>query len=425
MNRFIYFLFFSIFFLDYLDMNFRMFPRSLTWMPEMLSLVTMIFVALLVCIKRSFFMRKAYILVFFYFFWVIIVGILANTVPPGALFSGLRNHLKSMILFFLPAAYVFSESQFRSQLKLLLILSLIQCPFALYQRLIKYRDLATGDVITGTLNGSGVLTIYLSCSLAIVLAFYFSKKLNLKLFLFILIVLFIPMCINETKVTLLLIPSVCFSMFFFTKGLTTKFKQIFAIPAISIALILLFIPIYDHFRKTTLGHSSGIIDFITTEEKVKNYLLWRPKGRENRAEVGRLTSIVLAYQELSQDPVKLIFGLGLGNVAISFFAGFQGEYVKYEKLGARRTALTFLLWEIGLAGVFLYLAFLYLIFKDALYLKTRRNIIGSFSLGRIVVVVIVIPVSFIYLNFITRNVLAYLFWYFSGFIAAKRFEYES
>ena len=85
------------------------------------------------------------------------------------------------------------------------------------------------------------------------------------------------------------------------------------------------------------------------------------------------------------------------------------------------TDLSNLLWEQGLVGVLLFIIFFWLVLQDSIYLRARDDIAGAISLGWISVV-IVISGSFVYFSTFVHNIFTYLFWYFSGYIAAQRYR---
>jgi hypothetical protein len=72
-----------------------------------------------------------------------------------------------------------------------------------------------------------------------------------------------------------------------------------------------------------------------------------------------------------------------------------------------------------LLGVALALVWLLMIFKDARALSRNNDLSGTFALGWAGVAIVMI-FAMPYKNIILFNVLGYLFWYFSGYIAAER-----
>jgi hypothetical protein len=89
------------------------------------------------------------------------------------------------------------------------------------------------------------------------------------------------------------------------------------------------------------------------------------------------------------------------------------------------TSLTLILWELGLFGVTLYYALVYMVFKYSRNLrkKINSNLLGTISNGWSVVCVIIM-ISILYNNVILENGIGYLFWYFSGYIVSEHFKYR-
>jgi hypothetical protein len=78
------------------------------------------------------------------------------------------------------------------------------------------------------------------------------------------------------------------------------------------------------------------------------------------------------------------------------------------------------LLELGVVGLFGVLALMWMIFKDS-YIVAQRgdDLIGTLAAGWAGVVA-VITLSTLYSEIIAPTSLPYLFWYFSGLIAAAR-----
>ncbi len=71
----------------------------------------------------------------------------------------------------------------------------------------------------------------------------------------------------------------------------------------------------------------------------------------------------------------------------------------------------------------LYLGFFYLVLSDARYLHKQETMSSEFALGG-TAVVIFMTMSLVYTNILILNELGYLFWYFSGYVAAERYRLE-
>ena len=187
---------------------------------------------------------------------------------------------------------------------------------------------------------------------------------------------------------------------------------------IGLLFISAFVTIHDHFMKPRTG--SSVLDFFQNTSEVKDYL-YRGTKAERPERIHRADAIVLAWKDLSKDSLTLAFGLGMGNVMGSYFESSLGKHTDKMQYGAQMLAVTHLFWELGLLGVIVYVTFFVFFFKDALLLKKSDDIFGSFALGWSAVVVI-IGLSLVYKNMIVYNLINFMFWYFSGIVAAKTFR---
>jgi hypothetical protein len=421
-NALLYLLFLSFFTLEWIAFRYHAFGRVATWLPEILSLIAVASVIILVTVRKSFCLQPKYIAFFFLFLLIISGGIVINQVSPEVMLAGLRNYLKYMPFFFLPVVYKFSDEQLRKQLKFLLLLSLLQLPVTLYQKFIEFKQEFSGDPIGGTLgvNTSGVLSVYLICVISLTIAFYLKKRIKLLLSIFLILSLFIPTTLNETKITFFILPIAFLIPFIMEKsGYKKKITMVFVL---GIAMII-FVFIYDHFRSFDNKNESAILQFITKEDRFKNYLYSRADPHRAR-EVSRIDSIILAIKYLSKDG-NLLLGVGVGNASPSFSKDLSGEYYKkYQFAYPNNVYLSLILWEMGVVGIILYCLFFYLVVSDSIYLKNRNDLTGALSLGWIAVVILMIG-SFIYFATFNENLFGYLFWYISGYIAGQRYRYEN
>lgn len=440
MNKIIYLLFFSIFTLDYISIDLSLVSRFITWFPELLSALVIVLIVLIFSSTKMICIKKKYVILFTLFATSICISIIYNAVSPEIIFGGVRNYIKFFPFFLLSAIYSFTNEQIKSQLKLLLILAIIQIPIVLFQRFIQFKNLHP-DLITGTLMVSSVLSIYLISTITVLIAFFLRKKITgFVSFSILCLLLFIPTTLNETKGTLVLFPIAITIPLMFVRNNLSNFKQLVAIFSVGAISVTTFAFVYDKLY----GENYEIADFFMSSSKIEHYLYGGAatgKVYVNQSEsglidgkigttdrVGRIDSFLLPIRVLFNyyDSYRLFFGLGIGNVSNSFFKQLQGKYAVFqEKFSAGRTALSLLLWETGLIGVFLSLIFLYFIFRDARYLIANDNgLSGTFALGWIAILVITF-ITLFYKNIIVFNALGYLFWYFSGYVAAARYRLEN
>lgn len=414
MNRLICGLIISIFLLDYLGIEIAVIPREFTWIPELISLFAIVMVALSMGNKNVALDRK-YLIFFIVFLVHIFLGIVMNAVPEGAVISGLRTYLKFMPIFLIPVVYKFSEKQIKFQINLLIFLLIIQMPLALYQRLVQFKGHLSGDPISGTLNISSMLTVAMVSAMTIVMAFYLKKRITPKKALFLIAIFFIPITLNETKSSLILFPLALITPVFLLKGARKKFQTTLITSVIIGVGLIAFVGVYDHFMQPRWGY--GLTDFLTMEGRLEKYLYRGVEADKKFEHMGKMDSYMLAFSVLSDDFFKLLLGLGAGNVSGSFIGGLGGEYTQYISLGAGTTSLAFLLWELGILGVFIHLVFFYMIFQDSRKLSRSNSYLGALALG-FASVMIIITVCLGYKNFLYTNVMGYMLWYFAGLISS-------
>ncbi len=423
MNKLLYLLFLSIFLFDYLS-DIGLFSRYITWFPEFLTIVVILIISARITVGYGNNFPPICSAFFILLFSNIAIGAVSNHVSSGPLIAGTRMYLKFIPFFILPFVYYFSENQISKQLKLLFFLFLIQAPIALYQRLVlSTGDLSlTGDLVRGTFPTSGQLTVVLSCAIAMLMAFFLEKKISFNLFIGAFFLLFIPMTLNETKSTIIFLPiALIFPILFSSADI--KLKQLIPIIVLIILSGATFIFIYDHFMRPRWGY--GIIDFLFMENRTEGYL-YKGAGIGTLEKVGRIDSWIIAFKTLFKNILNLVFGLGIGNVSESFIPGLSGEYAdEYSIYNVKMTSLTLILWELGLFGVTLYYALVYMVFKYSRNLrkKINSNLLGTISNGWSVVCVIIM-ISILYNNVILENGIGYLFWYFSGYIVSEHFKYR-
>lgn len=316
--------------------------------------------------------------------------------------------------------YDFSDQQIKKQLKFLLLVAVLQCPLAIFQRFVQFRGLGTGDVIAGTFAAAPILSIYMISVIAVLLSFFLNEEIKPKFFLMILVVLFIPTAINETKATMILLPIALIIPVLFAPRHKSKLKLMVTVWT----LIAMFLVGFNFMYSQFYTKRSDVFEFYSSDQ-VKTYLYVGMEADNvsddiRESEVGRIDAIIYAITENSDDFFRLIWGVGIGNAAASFSKFLAGDYLEeYTRLGGKQNALSHMLWEIGIIGVILVFLLFYLIFFDAKVVRNIAGTSGTLALGWIGVLA-VLAMSVPYQNIIGMNVISYLFCYISGYVAAKR-----
>ncbi len=392
--------------------------------PEMLSALVLVIVALRVGLKFPVFIFPRYLLFFIIFLLVILAGVAINAVQPGAVFAGMLIYLRYIPFFLLPLVCNFSEEDMSRQLKLVLGCALLQFPVSFFQRFVQFSNKASGDVVVGTLGLSSNLSIVLIGCAAILMGFYLKRYISVKKFILVLFLLLMPTMINETTISLFLIPVALIVPVLFVRG-KEKVKYLLQIGGIAAVLLVVFVAVYNSYYTRWGGNVLSVI----TEGKMTEYVYKgadeesRTGGGLEHSEIGRVDSMVLPFK-LINDPVKLLIGHGIGNVSDTATTRLQGEYIsQYGMKGAGMTTVSYFIWEIGLFGLGMSILMLLLFLKDAVVLSRSNDIYGAIALGWPGVTVLLLIV-FAYQNIIPVASIGLLFWYMSGVIVSRCFRMQ-
>ncbi len=405
---------FNLFFMEYLNKQLSLLPRYATWLPEIISILFVVIILVRFAVIKEFVFSNKYLFIIISFIVIFTASSLLNLSGPGSIIVGMRNYFKTLPLFLLPAVFRVDAERLKRWLKLFLPLLLIQCPLALYQRLIQFGLNANSDNVRGSLNTSGVLSFYLICAIAVLNGLYQKKYLSLKQFVILSLILFIPTTINETKVTIVYIPLAIVVPFLLNNEhhISIKFRKLVSLAAVGIILSAIFVTIYDYIIQDKWGH--GIFEFVTTGKAVEYVYSGTPYNTNKNWRRG--DRLVVAAATVSKDLGTFFFGYGPGNVTGSYFSKFQDKAID-PTARANSQAVNNFIWETGFTGLIVYFTFLFFIFKDAFYLRVQDNLIGAFALGWCGVVVIS-SLNLFYQNILIMNVINYTFWFFSGVIAS-------
>jgi hypothetical protein len=345
------------------------------------------------------------------------VGYMIQDVPDGAMLAGARSYLKFLPFFLLPAVHRFTTRQLRAQLMLVLVLALMQMPLAFYQRFVEFAaSMHTGDPVKGTLTTSSALSMFLVVVIAGCVTFYLRDRLSLRALIVLCATLFLPTTINETKATLLLLPLALLVPAMLMPGKARQLRRIAPVLGVGFVAVTAFVLVYNYLIQNR--EYAGPISEYFTSDTVWSYL-YTGAANTDQAYIGRFDSIEIALEHTSQEPLKLAFGYGGGNVSESFLPQFGGRYASYfTRYGVGQTQITTFLWELGFVGLLVYLYLFALVARDAFTLARSSD--DAAPLGQIwVVAVIVMTFGLVYKSVFSMNDVGYLFWYFSGVVASR------
>jgi len=395
-------------------------PKMTKLLPDALSLVALLVVLFYGARNRFGLVRPAYWFVFGVMGATIVCGIVANSVDAGPLISGMRRYFRAIPFFFLPIVYAFSDRQLRNQLFFMAALCMPQVPIAFSQRArTLYVGGTSGDATTGMFSTSGFLSIFLISAACVLTGMVLRRRIRLMWFLPLFVLILTPTMINETKATVILLPiGLLFTFLAASRG-QARFKNLVLATALLAMFGAIFIPVYDYYISKRNGPTIG--EFYTNPEKFEKYMSKDAStGTRDLKEVGRVDALVTPLRDLARDPAKLAFGLGIGNASNSPLGSrFAGDYFERYKVFLQSAASNFIL-EIGVLGLVLVLVTSYLVYRDArVVADTDDSITGALAAGWAGVVA-VIAVSLFYKNITTSEAITYVFWFFSGTVAAHR-----
>jgi hypothetical protein len=385
--------------------------------PEVLSAIAMLVVLLRIMsgARVDFDWRYGVFIVALLF--TLVVGYMIQDVPDGAMLAGARSYLKFLPFFLLPAVHRFTPKQLQTQLMLVLVLALMQMPLALYQRFVEFAgSMHTGDPVKGTLTTSSAMSMFMVAVIAGCVTFYLRGRLSMRALIVLCAALFLPTTINETKATLLLLPFALLVPALLMPGKARQLRKVAPIIGVGLVAVTGFVLVYNYLIQYR-QYAGPISEYFTSDTAL--YYLYTGAANTDQNYIGRFDSIEIALEHTSQDPLRLAFGYGAGNVSESFLPEFAGRYWSYfTRFDVGATQITTLLWELGVVGVVLYLYLIALVGKDAFTLARSND--AAAPLGQIwAVATIVMAFALVYKSVFSMNDFGYLFWYFSGVVASR------
>lgn len=397
-------------------------PNPLRYSNELFSAAAAAYVLLAFTTRGLHMVAARYWIAFGALAFVALCSVLSNSVGAGPVLSGMRFYLHAIPFFFLPAAYAFSESQLQTQLKWLMGIALLQLPVAGYQRwMVWTQGRFTGDLVKGTLLSSGILSIFLISAVLLLIGLFLTRRMGkVRAFLLFFLVL-IPTSINETKATLLLLPLGLYVALLIGSPPGRRIAVAGWAAVMLTAFGALFIPVYN-LMQTNNPYKKDLVEFFTDDRQLQKYLEAKNAGVGATGQVGRSDAIAIPVSYIARDPVTLAFGLGMGNVSHSSLGNnFTGKYHNIFESFVITSFSVFIL-EVGVIGVTLIFLLYLVVFADSVAVARRdEGLYGAMAIGWAGIVAVMLVATF-YTTIHTFNSLAYLFWYFSGLVAARRMQ---
>jgi hypothetical protein len=404
--------------------NFGVLPSPLRFLPEAMTGIVAVYVLFAGVRKQFHRIPVKYWFLFGALSLILVCGILANDEATGPVLNGMRYYLRAIPVFFLPAILEMTDEQLRRVLRYVTGLALLQTPISMYQRyVLESGGHSSGDGVSGSLMDSGAMTLILICVICVLSAAMLRKRISKLTYAALFVMLLIPISIDETKVTIFVFPPALLATFLIAAPRGKKVRVI--VTAFLILFIggSIFIPTYNYFNRlnTPKDEQFTITDVITKKGFIANYLgNHATVGRGEVGHVGRINAVEVPLQYLSKDPIKLAFGLGMGNVSRSSIGpAFIGKYFDtFAPFAVGFDSGSFLL-ETGLLGFLIVLMIHWNIYRDAVFVARHDpDLIGDIAIGWVGTSVVVF-VGIFYTGLHGNAGVSYLYWFFSGVVTAR------
>lgn len=332
---------------------------KVTWIVSILSLLLLIpaLINLLWSNQRR---APAFMLIALAFMGYAVIVSLAQWNSLGEFVAGFKRYFQMFGLMFALTLIPFAAQSFARWWKFLLVVALLQLPFALYELLVLVPQRGglslssfTTDVVAGTFGANmqggspnSVMVTFLLVAMAFLVARWRAGAVDQKHFILLLAVFLLPVGMGETKIALVMLPLV---------GFILIRRELFLAPLRYIPGLLgiVLLTVLLGYTYVDVMMQSNLMDVVvsTIEYNIGS------KGYSDSLYLNRWTSITfwLAGQGL-HDPVSILFGNGLGSsfTSTGALAGHLGE--RFLNYGINLTAVSTLLWETGVIGLIFFVA---------------------------------------------------------------------
>ncbi len=285
----------------------------------------------------------------------------------GEFLGGFKRYFHMWGLLFALCWLAFDERNIRQLRKFILIVALVQLPFALYQLIVlvpvreglrhAIRGLIPIDVVAGTFGAtryaggsSGEMATFLVIVLAFLLAQRMEKILTVRHLVLLASLVMTPLFLGETKAVVILLPL----MFLVLYRRLMIARPHYGLAGLLLGALLTAAASYVYLSLSDRSVDTQIADFLSYNVYNKGYGI----NYLNRTTV--LT--FWAEQQGAHNPVSFLFGNGLGSSHTS--AGGHLA-MRYPKHGIGLTSASTLLWDMGVLGSGLFAAILALAWRTA------------------------------------------------------------
>jgi len=392
----------SVFVLDWLFFVMGIGGRIMTWVPEFIAIIFALSLPFKTAVEKQGFVPLKYSFLIFLYLAHIVIGFLLNDISGWTILAGLRIYTKFIPIFLLPLIFPLTQKTFRNIVLFIYALSMLQLPVVLWQRFVQFAHVGSGDPMGGTMGGStsGILAIYLISIISFIIAFYFKDEISFPVFLISAAVAFIPITMNETKISAVLLPIAFISPILFIPGKRKAIIKVFLALLLLVSSMVVFQTVYNYFQDR-----AGRVDLE---------VYYTDERRFERIKNQRLDPLIAAVTVAPKGDLRFaLFGRGAGNVSEGFTRILSGKYLRERYLYRTGHTVPKLIWEVGFLGTLLFFLFPLLVFVDAVRGSRQPGIHGAYALGMISFSIFFV-FSAAYTFTIDNNVIIFLYFFAAG-----------
>lgn len=305
------------------------------------------------------------VLILLYIF-TLLLGSIVNKIPLNQFIVGMRSYLPYIGVAAILASGIFSKTDGRRIVWGVMIIALIQWPFAVFELLLvgPWRQTLRGavgredEVVVGTFGGNlitggytGEMAVFLVTALAFTFSLWHNKQIRTKTAVLFGLGLFLPILLAETKIAFLLFPVLIFVVAH--KSILANGKSLFSFIIVVAAFLAALGMVYT-YKYWDAGGPGAMHDFTYSFD---------PDFMVSETHRGRVRALIHWYDNHIHKnfSIQSLFGHGVASTLESSMTIGEGSAVQYYGLGLDAHAANRLLWDNGLIG---FIAFLTLLLRQ-------------------------------------------------------------
>lgn len=324
------------------------------------------------------------------YFLTIIASVGINLSPLAQFLVGIKNYLFMFGIFFAFLVIRPFGTTAAATWKAVTVVACLQLPVVLYQKFIIAPGLSnkggaagvSWDAISGTFGGgvlgghSAAMALFIIMTIMGSLIAWRDGKMRLSRLQLILLLTLPSIAFAEVKAAV---------AWLLVAGIFVFFRQIRSRPFLSLTgmalLATVSVGIIIGYNTMYFGEGRMPGGDMGAYEKQLEYFFDPDKLSSRTGELGRIASIVFWWNQHDlSDPVRMILGHGLGaSRGTSSFA--VGEVARQYGLLVDTSALSALLWDVGLLGAMSFVGILFFGFIEGLRLIRKKNMPHGFQAG--------------------------------------------